>query len=384
MTERCKNCGAELFAGQQFCRRCGARTLSLEGEAPTQILPGETSPPNFSSAAGTNVLPPQRGTGEAMWGPRQTGPQAPFGQFAHTSPLSSVAQTSKKRRWLLPALLGLLLVGAVGGALAVVMLSRATTKKVIFIDREGHAPHPPSPPGIPTGESLLDEAGATVTADETILTKSFEVGADANFSLKNVQGDIRVEGWDDDRIEVRMRKRGGTVEERQAARVTFKQMDETLAIAATGNSPSKVFFDVKVPRSLKALEVSSRTGAVSVSKLEGSLEVSLQNGDVNLDDVRGAVEAKLVNGRIEVTYRSTEREGAQEFTTVNGDVVVRLVDGMSGDVEASVVNGRIEVDEALGFQAQKRQPGWHVEAQLGAGGESLTAKSVNGTIRFKK
>ena len=24
MAERCKNCGAELFAGQQFCRQCGA------------------------------------------------------------------------------------------------------------------------------------------------------------------------------------------------------------------------------------------------------------------------------------------------------------------------------------------------------------------------
>ena len=375
MTERCKNCAAELFAGQQFCRRCGARTASLEGEAPTQILTDAAPAP---PAAGTTALPPQRGTGEATWGPRHTEPQAPFGQFAHTSPLgASAAQTSKGRRWLVPTLLGLLLIGAVGGALGVIMFSGAPTKKVFIVDGARHAP------GLAADGALLDDAGAVVTSDETVWTKTFEIGADAVFSIKNVQGDISVRGWDEERVEVKVTKRGGTAEERQAARVTLKQGDDVFALAA-GNSPVKVFFEVKLPRSLKAVELASRSGSMKVSEVEGPLDVSLQNGNINLDDVRGPVAAKLINGHIEVVYRDAERAGAHEFSNVNGDVSVRLADGMEADVRASVVNGRIEVDEGLGFQAQRRPPGWHVDARLGDGGEPLTAKSVNGSIRFKK
>jgi DUF4097 and DUF4098 domain-containing protein YvlB len=132
------------------------------------------------------------------------------------------------------------------------------------------------------------------------------------------------------------------------------------------------------------VELSSRSGDVRVTQFRGSLGVNLQNGDIELDDVRGHVEAKLVNGDIDVVYRDAEREGPHEFTNVNGDVTLRLVEGMDADLKATLVNGSIDVDNGLGFQAQKRQPGWHVDTRLGDGGVPLTVKNVNGSIKFKK
>ena len=385
MTERCTNCGTELFAGQQFCRRCGARTLPLEGEAPTQILPDTAAAPPPASAA-TTTLPPQRGTGADLWGPRHTGPQTPFPSFAHTSPLAAVpaaAQASKGRRWLIPLLLGLLLLGALGGALGVAMFSGAADRKIIVVDKGMHPPAPP-PPGLAPDETILDDAGATVTADETVLTKTFELGDGAVFTLKNTQGDIRVEGWDEDRVELKVTKRGGSAEDRQAARVRLTQTDELLALSSADTRQVKVFYEVKLPRSLERMELSSRSGDVQVSKFGGSLAVSLQNGDIELDDVRGPVEAKLVNGDIEVVYRGAERDGPHEFTNVNGDVTLRLVEGMDADLKATIVNGSIDVDSKLGFQAQKKQPGWSVDTRLGDGGEPITVKNVNGSIAFKR
>ncbi len=32
MAEYCNNCGAELFAGQQFCRKCGASVRPAAGK----------------------------------------------------------------------------------------------------------------------------------------------------------------------------------------------------------------------------------------------------------------------------------------------------------------------------------------------------------------
>lgn len=385
MTERCTNCGTELFAGQQFCRRCGARTAPLEGEAPTQILPGAAAAasPTPPPAGATTTLPPQRGTGTDLWGPRHTGPQTPFPSFAHTAPLATSAPPAKGRRWLIPLLLGLLIIGALGGALGVTMFS-GPGKKIIVVDKGMHPPAPPAPPGLAPGETALDEAGAAVTADETVLTQTFELGDGAVFTLKNTQGDIRVEGWDEDRVELKVTKRGGSAEDRQAARVRLTQTDELLALSSADNRQVKVFYEVKLPRSLERVELSSRSGDVRVAQFGGSLAVSLQNGDIELDDVRGPVEAKLVNGDIEVAYRDAEREGPHEFTNVNGDVTVRLVEGMDADLNATIVNGSIDVDSRLGFQPQRRGPGWHVGTRLGDGGPPLTVKNVNGSIAFKR
>ncbi|HEX7175316.1 MAG TPA: DUF4097 family beta strand repeat-containing protein [Pyrinomonadaceae bacterium] len=388
MTERCTNCGTELFTGQQFCRRCGAPTAPLAGEAPTQILRDTAAPPPPSASA-TTTLPPQRGTGAGLWGPRHTGPQTPFPSFAHTSPLASApaaAQPSKGRRWLIPALLGLLLIAVLGVSLGVVVF-RGAQRRMAAVERGMPPPAPPAPPGLPglaPGESVLDEAGAIVTADETVLTKTFELGDDAVFTLKNTQGDIVVEGWDEDRVELKVTKRGGSAEDRQAARVRLTQDDELLALSSADNRQVKISYEVKLPRSLERMELSSRSGDVQVSKFTGSLGVTLQNGDIALDDVRGPIEAKLVNGDIEVVYRDAEREGPHEFINVNGDVTLRLIEGMDADLKATIVNGSIDVDNQLGFQAQKRQPGWHVDTRLGDGGAPLTVKNVNGSIRFKK
>jgi DUF4097 and DUF4098 domain-containing protein YvlB len=96
------------------------------------------------------------------------------------------------------------------------------------------------------------------------------------------------------------------------------------------------------------------------------------------------VQAKSINGNIEVVYRNTKRVGAHEFATVNGNINVRLIEGMEADVKASVVNGSIDVDSGLGLEAQKRQVGWFIDAPLGAGGELLSMKTVNGSIKIQK
>jgi hypothetical protein len=72
MPEVCSSCGAELFAGQQFCRRCGAPTRQFStAEIPTQILPehlgGPAQDATSSQARPTDTTPlgGARPTGDA-------------------------------------------------------------------------------------------------------------------------------------------------------------------------------------------------------------------------------------------------------------------------------------------------------------------------------
>src|SRR5262245_17720035 len=60
MADNCKECGAEIFAGQRFCRMCGRATGDLPDEhAPTQNMP-----------------PPDQGPYPGWQGPPRQGPAA--------------------------------------------------------------------------------------------------------------------------------------------------------------------------------------------------------------------------------------------------------------------------------------------------------------------
>src|SRR5215218_5570664 len=57
MQESCPNCGAELYEGQQFCRRCGSPVGAAAGrEAPTQLFDGGAQADAAVPAAGTSRL----------------------------------------------------------------------------------------------------------------------------------------------------------------------------------------------------------------------------------------------------------------------------------------------------------------------------------------
>ncbi|MBV9928096.1 MAG: DUF4097 family beta strand repeat protein [Acidobacteria bacterium] len=349
-------------------------------EAPTRIL-YDSRPAN-----GTVALPP-RVTGEPPLTSRPTERQTPFGGGAYTSPLAASAPHAHAlkggRRLPLP-LLGLLLFLGIGGLFAVALYSRGLVGWGGIRAGDGtRVSKPPAAAGRPTDGTALDEDGAVITEDETVLTKTFEVAPDAAFSFKSPGGSLTVEGWDENRVEVKVMKRGGTPEERRDAFVTLRRGEGVFSLAAA-DSPVKVSFEVKLPRGAGRVELSSDTAGVKVSNLEAPLTVSVRDGSIKLEDVRGPAQAKSVNGSVDVVYASAEREGAHDFKTVNGSIRIRLAEGMKADVSAGVVNGKIEVADGLGLQPEKRQVGWRLQAPLGGGGEPLNLKTVNGSIKIDK
>ncbi|HWW76720.1 MAG TPA: zinc-ribbon domain-containing protein, partial [Pyrinomonadaceae bacterium] len=97
MPESCLNCGAELYEGQQFCRRCGVQVgVPADGgggDAPTQLFPRQEpqpSPqPSRGAAVGTSPVRPEAGprveTGPV--GLQQPTAYYPPANFQQTSPL---------------------------------------------------------------------------------------------------------------------------------------------------------------------------------------------------------------------------------------------------------------------------------------------------------
>lgn len=429
MNKRCPSCGAELFEGQQFCRQCGATVaaLSSSDEATTRLLGGQqpraesgTSPVR---GAGTGPVggpqPPSYQEPPAYQEPTAFQPTAHFRRpAAYQQPtsyqpqLASFQQTSplapppgRRRGLWLVALLAVFLLGAGVAGAGGYLWWRARHRPVIVVKQvgpgEGPAgvPAPPLPPdfGERLGEQIrkamegaglgtpLDESGAKVSGDETVLTKTYQLDGDAAFAVRAVNGDVTVTGTDGDEAEVKITKRGGSPELRSAARVMLLQTDGVLSLASAGGPPGvEVSYEVKLPRAQHGLEISADRGDVKVSDFDGAVAADVKLGKAEFKDVTGRVRSRVVKGDTRVEYSRPEREAEQEFSVVKGGIEATLAEGTDADVRAETTAGDISADDSLGLSVERRAVGRALSGRLGDGGHALRFKVTSGDIRLKK
>jgi hypothetical protein len=442
MSERCEKCGAELFAGQQFCRRCGAPVAGAREDAPTKIL--QTGGPNSGPMNSGPVNSGPVNSGQVDSGPfvgtsplggggrtDAVGPKpatayqpqssyAPtppsFGQaqtpagFQHTSPLVGQpfgsqpltvgAAPRKSRGWIwLVALLVVFLLG--GGAIAGAgyMIWRAK-HPIIVRHIPTNGPNVPMPPevNIPTdlGDKIkaalkgvpqpLDDSGATVTGTDTVITKTFNLDDDATFSVQGLAGNFTITGTDGDQAELKVTKHGGSPEERRAAKVLMAQKDERVLLMPGGSSPGGVelSYEIKLPRGLSKVEINSDHGDLKFDGLGGEVVVNMRQGNLEFHNLTGEVKSNIVNGTTKVSFDKVDREGEQKFSVVNGDIEATVADGTDATLKAESVNGDINADDRLGLKVEKRPAGHSASGQLGDGGPALELKTVNGSIKLKK
>lgn len=402
MNERCPHCGAELFAGQQFCRACGGAVRGAGAEAPTQLFPTAAEPPPTTSR-----LDP-RGT-DPVRDPRPTGYQPPSSQapppapFRQTAPLASAPTPAGRGRagWLV-ALVAVAVVSILG-TLAVVFALRSRHPQQRVIVKQtggglglGGVPAPPAPPDVPArvrevAEAAgapfpLDESGAQVSAGQTEFTKTFELREGDRFSLRNFNGPVRVEGWDEPRAEVRVVKRGGTPDERRGVPILSARGEGGLSVTSLGGRGSRVSvsYEIKLPRALRQVEIAAETSEVRVEGLEGTVVVDVKTGRLDFKDVTGVVRSQIIKGHTRVSYEGADREGPQEFKANLGDVEVTLPEEFHADLKAETIDGRIEADDALGLSVVAAAAGRHVVGRLGEGREPLLIRVVNGDIKLKR
>lgn len=398
MAEFCSSCGTELFAGQQYCRRCGAPTRKFStAEVPTQILPEARVGPPQPQGAGADTGPTQttplapRDTGDAGYESRFAGYRSPAAGGGRV-PLAPMVGTSRGGwLWALLAVLvaSIAISAVVARQFAVHWAGKkaATQPKVVKVNvPKIEIPDVALPPPLVLrGGEPLDEEGAVVTSDKTVITESFPLGEDGRLSIVNTAGNITVEGWDEEEAEVRITKRGGTAEDRAAARIIRTESDDRLTLRTEEGASRlhEVRYEIKVPRSVRQLEITARDSNVKVANVAGGLSVRVDRGDIELAGVGGAASTHTMKGHTRVTLADSEPDDAQVFSGVNGDIELRLKPGTNAQIKAQTVEGDIEADSALKLDMQKRAAGWHAAGTIGHGGEPILVKTVSGNIKIK-
>src|SRR4029450_2130525 len=115
--------------------------------------------------------------------------------------------------------------------------------------------------------------------------------------------------------------------------------------------------------------------------IEGAVEVSGVNGRVSIANATGRAIFKGVNGSIVVGLKKIGGEGVT-LSGINGNIELQLASDLNADFDARGMNGRV-ISELPNVEIDKTKRGSYW-ARIGTGGTGITAKGINGNIRFTR
>ncbi len=118
----------------------------------------------------------------------------------------------------------------------------------------------------------------------------------------------------------------------------------TLDALSDGWAGGSANFRVTVPRNTNVVIANSFGGDVSCTGVAGDLEIKNMSGEIRLEDVSGGALIETMNGEIRAAIRELHDGKPLSFTSMNGEVVLRLPADTKANVRLRTQNGSILTD----------------------------------------
>jgi DUF4097 and DUF4098 domain-containing protein YvlB len=226
---------------------------------------------------------------------------------------------------------------------------------------------------------------ASASASAGDFQKSYSLAPGSSIAVSNMSGNVTVTGHDGNEVVVT-----GTVTGRDADRVEIEDrsgpgaVDVGVRYPRNCNCDASVDFVVRVPSGtgFRFDKIASMSGNVEIRDVSGTIEATAMSGDVRVENVVGTVEATAMSGDVWVDIDRLEGTGALTFTSMSGNVEVRLPADLDADVEMKTASGRISTDFPIEVREQKYGPGASASGRLGSGSRSLRIRSMSGEARL--
>ena len=236
--------------------------------------------------------------------------------------------------------------------------------------------------------------------------QSYDVDAGTVLTVDNQNGNIIVEAWNNDDVEVYAEK---------VTQYGQSELDKVSIEVTTGNEmtvkttytnlfwffgPPRVTvnYRIKVPADVSVERLETTNGVISLEGTTGDATLISSNGNINVKDVDGSVSAETTNGNIKIedvtgvrgaetsngiiTVEIPSLSNNVEIKTSNGAVTVYVSEDLDADLSISTSNGQITVhDVQLDLESSSATS---VEGTMGDGGYDLTIETSNGNIDLYK
>lgn len=256
--------------------------------------------------------------------------------------------------------------------------------------------------------------------------------------IMNINGDIKVEGYEGDKIIVEVEK---TINAKTQARLEKGKAEIQLGVLdradtiilytqglctefgkptrwkngdsrwnhygynwddcgrGQGNCNNKDYdyemnFTIKVPGSINLLTSTINDGDISITNFTGHLLAENINGSVRLKGISGATYATTINGDVDLDYVSNPPADSRYYT-LNGDINANFKKGLSANLAFESFNGAFYTNvnriESLPVTVEKKASGEGIKYKIGGsrykvgnGGVLLDFETFNGNVYLKE
>ena len=244
---------------------------------------------------------------------------------------------------------------------------------------------------IMTVEDSQYPEGSWFPRSEFLKTVALKPGA--MLSLENTNGNIKIQGWDQEKVEITAaEKRSYPLSPRisfyrsQALepKIDVQSSDDgvTIKTISAGSKEDEfrlVHYDLRVPRSVKLDGIHNGQGSIQISDIFGSLVIGQKEGDVTVKNFSGFVDIVLGSGSVEAELLDVRPEDEVRIKTGQGDIVLYLEPGIEAQVDADAPDGGIssQIDLKVPLPAKT------VSVRLGEGKAAIMLSTQHGAIKIK-
>ena len=238
-------------------------------------------------------------------------------------------------------------------------------------------------------------------------------GERANINLDQMNGDIKIEGYDGKEILIKAifatgyhkdcddcadHKSNSNVPagmkriDSNPAQLQASERNNEVQIS-TESWKRKTNLEIRVPRNVN-LNLGTVHGNIDVRDVSGDLELSSVNGTISATGISGSVLANSVNGTIKVAFKSVNTNVCS-YVTLNGNVDVTLPPSAKVTAKMKSQRGEIYSDfdmviEASKPEVRKEQGQYEVSinswvfGKINGGGPEHTFQNMHGNILIRK
>jgi DUF4097 and DUF4098 domain-containing protein YvlB len=212
---------------------------------------------------------------------------------------------------------------------------------------------------------------------------SYSLPSGGQIVVWNYRGDITVQGYEGDTVEIVANKAGP---DRDLVKIIDFSYGEKIDVHPRflkfGHGNATVDFEVRVPKSVEYnfSRLASMGGKVKVSNVEGRLRAESMRGDVEIKSVRGLVTASSQSGNVRVEIDPGYDRSHMRISSISGNIEVLAPSSLDAFVEMSSIGGLLKTDFPIEIQEMRYGSGRSARGKLGTGKQSLHLRSVTGQV----
>lgn len=220
--------------------------------------------------------------------------------------------------------------------------------------------------------------------------KTYPLTATGRVQLDNINGDVRIQVWDRNEVQVDAIKYASSQEALEDIEIVINSESNEIQIKTDypdskwfgNNDNTSVDYTISIPRNAEVDDINLVNGNLEIKSAGGAVTASTVNGTLTAQDLSGETKLSTVNGTMDVAYTQLNASKIS-LSSVNGTLQLKLPSNADAKIEASTVNGGISND--FGLEADKhRWVGSDLSGVIGSGKTRIDLSSVNGKISILK